>query len=90
MKNAEALGLTETQAAKIHRIIARAFEKVQAQLTDDQKAKAKTICGKGGCPLSATGCKNACGVKSKSCGPACTKPCCAAKVKACSAAAAAV
>ncbi|NQV34570.1 MAG: hypothetical protein HQ515_17890 [Phycisphaeraceae bacterium] len=82
MKNAKALGLTETQTAKINRIIERAFKKVQAQLTDDQQAKAKMICGKGGCPLPDAGCKKACCAKAKSCGPACTKPCCATKVKA--------
>ena len=90
MKNAKALGLTEAQAKKIQRIMERAFEKVQAQLTDAQQAKAQMICGKGGCPLSGTGCKKACcatKVKAKACAPGCTKPCCAAKAEACAAAA---
>ena len=80
VKNAEALGLTEGQTTRINRIIERAFKKVQAELTDDQQAKARMICGKGGCPLSDGGCKKACCAKSKSCASACTKPCCATKV----------
>ncbi|MCP4451889.1 MAG: hypothetical protein GY809_10535, partial [Planctomycetes bacterium] len=66
VKNAKALGLTEGQTAKIQRIMEGAIKKVQAQLTENQKAKARIMYGKAGCPLSATGC---------------SKPCCASKAK---------
>ncbi len=83
VKNAKALGLTEGQTADIQRIMEGAFKKVQAQLTDAQKAKAKMICRNGACSLPASGCPKPCCAKSKKCGLNCTKPCCVVKGKAC-------